>query len=58
MKCHFCKIDMIESDELCWKAGEPIIQETGELYSKRYTCPKCGHWERNNFQLKDFEGAV
>lgn len=58
MKCHFCKIEMIESDELCWKVGEPITQETGEVYSKRYTCPKCWHLERDNFQLKQGENNV
>jgi len=50
LKCHFCKIEMIESDEFCWHIGEPIKQETGVLYSKRHTCPKCGHWERSDFQ--------
>jgi predicted RNA-binding Zn-ribbon protein involved in translation (DUF1610 family) len=58
MKCHFCKIEMSESDELCWKVGETIIQETGVLYSKRHTCPKCGHYERDNFQLRKGENYV
>jgi hypothetical protein len=46
MKCHFCKIEMTELDEFCWKVSEPIKLETGELYSKKYICPKCLHFER------------
>jgi len=52
MKCFSCESEMIESDELCWEVGEPIIKETGKFYSKRHTCPKCGHWERTDFQWK------
>ena len=47
MKCNFCKIEMIESDELCWLAGFPM--QKGKVYSKKHTCPKCGHFERDNF---------
>jgi predicted RNA-binding Zn-ribbon protein involved in translation (DUF1610 family) len=49
VKCFSCGTEMVESDEFCWHIGEPIIKETGKLYSKRWTCPKCGHWERSDF---------
>ena len=29
------------------------LTKDGEYYSDRYTCPKCKHWERNNFQYKN-----
>ena len=44
MKCFFCKVEMVKSKE---------ITKDGEYYSDRFTCPKCGHWERENFQYKD-----
>lgn len=41
---------MIETEELCWRPG--FLEDEGEVYSSRFTCPKCGHWERANFRLK------
>ena len=43
---------MIESDELCWNINEKMLPENAEVYSSRFTCSKCGHWERTNFRLK------
>ena len=51
MKCYFCDIDMVETEELCWNIGEERIPENAEVYSSRFTCPKCGHWERAKFRL-------
>ncbi len=53
MKCPFCNIEMIEADEFCWHVGEPIKLGTGELYSKKHTCPKCRHWERSDFYFSE-----
>ena len=41
MKCPFCDVIMTVSKE---------FTKDGEYYSDRYACPKCGHWERSNFQ--------
>jgi predicted RNA-binding Zn-ribbon protein involved in translation (DUF1610 family) len=43
---------MFETDELCWRVGQKIQLETGELYSKKHICPKCGDFERTNFNFK------
>ena len=40
-ECPFCRVKMVVSKELT---------KDGEYYSDRYTCKKCGHWERGNFQ--------
>jgi len=46
MICIFCKVEMIVSYELT---------REGEVYSDRFTCLKCGHWERSNFRFaKDY----
>ena len=44
MLCYFCKVEMEKAEELT---------REGDYYSDRYTCPKCGHWERANFQYKE-----
>lgn len=43
MKCYFCGVQMVISKEMT---------KEGEYYSDRFTCPKCGHWERGNFQYQ------
>jgi len=50
MKCVFCVVDMIRTDE-------PTRE--GDVYSDRFTCPKCGTWERANFRLgKEIQSSV
>ncbi len=41
--CPFCKVEMIITKELT-KPPESAY------YSDRYTCSKCGHYHRGNFQ--------
>ena len=54
MTCPFDGREMIKTEELCWDPGELQIKENLKVYSDRFTCPKCKHYERANFRYPNF----